>query len=138
MHINSEIIISWIYINSEGFLEQIESCSTHQTVILSKILVISLSAEFSWKQVQLGSCQVNGIFLSQSSLSQLLGQFLVTSKLKITSSFVPYTAEGNPDLLKSAHFSRSVVSTLCDPMHCSTPGLPVPHQHSEFTQTQVH
>ena len=27
--------------------------------------------------------------------------------------------------------------TLCDPMACSTPGLPVHHQLLEFTQTQV-
>ena len=28
--------------------------------------------------------------------------------------------------------------TLCDPMDCSTPGLPVHHQLMEFTQTHVH
>ena len=28
--------------------------------------------------------------------------------------------------------------TLCDPMSCSTPGLPVHHQLLEFTQTTVH
>ena len=28
--------------------------------------------------------------------------------------------------------------TLCDPMDCSTPGLPVHHQLPEFTQTHVH
>ena len=28
--------------------------------------------------------------------------------------------------------------TLCDPMNCSTPGLPVHHQLLEFTQTYVH
>ena len=28
--------------------------------------------------------------------------------------------------------------TLCDPMNCSTPGLPVQHQLPEFTQTHVH
>ena len=28
--------------------------------------------------------------------------------------------------------------TLCDPMNCSTPGLPVHHQLQEFTQTHVH
>ena len=28
--------------------------------------------------------------------------------------------------------------TLCDPMDCSTPGLPVHHQIPEFTQTHVH
>ena len=28
--------------------------------------------------------------------------------------------------------------TLCDPMNCSTPGLPVHHQLQESTQTHVH
>ena len=28
--------------------------------------------------------------------------------------------------------------TLCDPMDCSIPGLPVHHQHPEFAQTHVH
>ena len=28
--------------------------------------------------------------------------------------------------------------TLCDPVNCSTPGLPVPHKLPEFTQTHVH
>ena len=28
--------------------------------------------------------------------------------------------------------------TLCDPMNCSTPGLPVHHQLPEFTQAHVH
>ena len=28
--------------------------------------------------------------------------------------------------------------TLCDPMNHSTPGLPVHHQHPEFTQTHVY
>ena len=29
-------------------------------------------------------------------------------------------------------------STLCDPMNCRMPGLPVHHQLPEFTQTHVH
>ena len=29
-------------------------------------------------------------------------------------------------------------STLCNPMDCSTPGLPVHHELPEFTQTHVH
>ena len=28
--------------------------------------------------------------------------------------------------------------TFCDPMNCSTPGLPVYHQLPEFTQTHIH
>ena len=37
----------------------------------------------------------------------------------------------------SVQFSRSVIS-ICDPMNCSKPGLPVHHQLLEFTQTHVH
>jgi len=39
------------------------------------------------------------------------------------------------------HQIRSVTQlcpTLCDPMNCSTSGLPVHHQLLEFTQTHVH
>ena len=40
----------------------------------------------------------------------------------------------------SSSFSSVAQScpTLCDPMNCSTPGLPVHHQLPEFTQTHVH
>ena len=41
----------------------------------------------------------------------------------------------------SVQFSCSVPQSylaLCDPMNCSTPGLPVHHQLPEFTQTHVH
>ena len=37
----------------------------------------------------------------------------------------------------SVQFNQSCL-TFCDPMDCSTPGLPVHHQLSEFTQTNVH
>ena len=38
------------------------------------------------------------------------------------------------------HFSlvAQLCSTLCDPMNCSTPGLPVHHQLLYFTQTHIH
>ena len=41
--------------------------------------------------------------------------------------------------LSSVQFSSVAQSclTLCDPMNCSTPGLPVHHQLPEFTQTHV-
>ena len=40
----------------------------------------------------------------------------------------------------SVQFSSVTQScpTLCDPMNCSTPGLPVYHQLPKFTQTHVH
>ena len=43
-------------------------------------------------------------------------------------------------VVHSVQFSSVAQScpTLCDPMNCSTPGLPVHHQLPEFTQTHVH
>ena len=40
----------------------------------------------------------------------------------------------------SVQFSSVTQSclTLCDPMNCSTPGLPVHHQLPEFTQTLIY
>ena len=50
--------------------------------------------------------------------------------------------EKAPELESDTSVQFSSVSqscpTLCDPMNCSTPGLPVHHQHPEFTQTHVH
>ena len=42
--------------------------------------------------------------------------------------------------ISSVQFSSVAQScpTFCDPMNRSTPGLPVPHQLPEFTQTHVH
>ena len=43
-------------------------------------------------------------------------------------------------ILASVQFSSVALScpTLCDPMNCSTPGLPVHHQLPQFTQIHVH
>ena len=43
-------------------------------------------------------------------------------------------------ILPSVQFSSVTQScpTLCDPMNCSMPDLPVHHQLPEFTQTHVH
>ena len=46
----------------------------------------------------------------------------------------------NQTVKLSAQFSSvaQLCPTLCDPMNCSMPGLPVHHQLLEFTQTHVH
>ena len=48
---------------------------------------------------------------------------------------IPWTEE--PGSLQFSSAGQSC-PTLCDPMDCSMPGLPVHHQLSEFTQTHVH
>ena len=48
--------------------------------------------------------------------------------------------EGKSHQWKWLQFSsiQSFSPTLCDPMNCSMPGLPVHHQLPEFTQTHIH
>ena len=43
----------------------------------------------------------------------------------------------NWTIKKFSSFAQSCL-TLCNPMNCSTPGLPVHRQLPEFTQTHVH
>ena len=47
--------------------------------------------------------------------------------------------QGSPHIA-SVLFSSfaQLCPTFCDPMNCSTPGLPVHHQLPQFTQTHVH
>ena len=53
---------------------------------------------------------------------------------------IEYGFEGFPFNNVSVQFSSVTQSclALCDPMNCSTPGLPVHHQLPEFTQTHIH
>ena len=63
-----------------------------------------------------------------SCLSTLAGKFFTTSTIWETPS------RGSVQLSSVAQSCL----TLCDPMNCSTPGLPVYHQLPEFNQTHVH
>ena len=53
--------------------------------------------------------------------------------------------QNDEKILKSIYSTEIIFSsvaqscpTLCDPMNCSTPGLPVHYQLPEFTQTRIH
>ena len=59
----------------------------------------------------------------------------------ILSTVVPFSShlQSFPEF-SSVQFSSvaQLCPTLCDPINCSTPGLPVHHQLPEFTQTHIH
>ena len=50
---------------------------------------------------------------------------------------IPASKSNSAGILADVVQSLSPVR-LCDPMDCSTPGLPVHHQLPEFTQTRAH
>ena len=56
---------------------------------------------------------------------------------KLSSCLEPTMLWGSPNEFRFSSVTQSCM-TLCDPMDCSTPGLPVHHQLPEFTQTHVH
>ena len=48
------------------------------------------------------------------------------------------TGENSVEIPSDSSVQSLSCVQLCDPMDCSTPGLPVHHQLLEFTQTHVH
>ena len=85
------------------------------------------------------------IFLSQGSNPRL--PYWQVDSLPLSHQGSPFNTLGWPKSpfglfckMVSVQFSSVAQScpTLCDPMNCSTPGLPVHHQLPEFTQTHVH
>ena len=58
---------------------------------------------------------------------------------ELAGGFFTTVPPGKPyhDIVQFSSVTQSCL-TLCDPMDCSTPGLPVHHQLPQFTQTPVH
>ena len=61
-----------------------------------------------------------------------------TSELMTTPSVQDASAKNPRILLNQFGSVTQLHPILCDPMDCSTPGLPVYHHLPEFTQTHVH
>ena len=57
--------------------------------------------------------------------------------IKIKGNFIHNVTESSQLSVQYSSVAQSCL-TLCDPMNCSTSGLPVHHQHPEFTQTHIH
>ena len=74
----------------------------------------------------------------QGTLKSLLQHHSSKASILLRSAF--FTVQLSHQYIRSDQI-RSVAQscpTLCDPMNCSTPGLPAHHQLLEFTQTHVH
>ena len=85
---------------------------------------------------------LHGIFLIQGSNSSLLCllHWQVGALLLAPPGYYLLKAPPPKTITLGVQLSSvaQLCPTLCDPMNCSTPGLPVHHQLPEFTQTHVH
>ena len=92
-----------------------------------------------WFQIGKGVCQ--GCILSLCLFNLYAEYIMRNAGLEETQARIKI-ARRNINNLRYADVQFSSVTqsclTLCDPMNCSTPGLPVHHHLPEFTQTHVH
>ena len=103
---------------------------------LYKWMSRKVSEQFTLKNIaeeRLGGAQVSLGFCALFRLRGTEGQKLNVRRVLLGGDW------DNLEL-SSVQFSSAAQScpTLCDPMNCSTPGLPVHHQLPEFTQTHIH
>ena len=79
------------------------------------------------------SIELRGTTLQTASLTEDVGPY--DSVLLFWSAFKPVLPGARPQTLSSV---AQACPALCNPMDCSTPGLPVHQQLPEPTQTHVH
>ena len=103
--------------------------------IFSHLLLKRLGFLFGY---QVSSASVQKSFCGSCSTFNLSFDKFVGEK--VVSPSYSSAILGPPPYIFLVQFSSVTWScpTLCDPMNCSTPGLPVHHQLPEFTQTHVH
>ena len=115
------------------------SCVSFICVVLSDLI---------WEQFSCNSLNLYMLLnLSTMKTSGCFGKTLIscvefgTSHVSVHSQMVRPGRWNTNIRCNSVSWFSSVAHlcpTLCDPMNCSTPGLPVHHQLLEFTETHVH
>ena len=113
--------------------------------LLKEVSIIFITSTIVWPQVKQQGVNTalpsteNWIkdLLSMAPPIRTKSSFLLSQSLPSGSFHKPLILIYQRD--SSVQFSLvAQLSLSCDPMNCSTPGLPVHHQHPEFTQTHVH
>ena len=107
-------------------------CVCYVTAIVSAILEMALTGFklVFWKSMAVLSTP-KLVYIPWIIYNAFILNASVKMSLETTNCLLPF---------KSNNHLCSVQScpTVCDPMDCSTPGLPVHHQLPEFAQTHVH
>ena len=139
-HTRTQAFLSFTVSRSFLKLMSIESVMPSSRLILCHSLSFcpqSFPASESFSTSQLFTSGGQSIGASASSLVLLIN----IQDIKMAKRIHKMTKKCMFNIIKdSVQFSSISQScpTLCNPMNCSTPGLPVHHQLPEFTQIHVH
>ena len=110
---------------------QINKIRNEKGEITTKTIELQRTIRDYYKQLY---ANVSSVTLAGKSLLMRVGEESEKADLKPNIQ--------NTKIMTSSPIQFSSVTqscpTLCDPMNCSTPGLPVHHQLPDFTQTHVH
>ena len=102
--------------------------------------ILTNKETLSWKNGQILSSRKTGSW--ESWRDHMLGQAKTEKQAPQQGQACWKRPVSSPGAAKDLMTQLSLVAqsclTLCDPMDCSTPGLPVHHQPPEFIQTHVH
>ena len=101
---------------------------SHQLIVFCKIFFEDDGLQNFWES----ALENNPKYGKRYMMKILIAIWFVVAKY-----FTQISTDGR--MLKEIQFSSvaQLCLTLCDPMNCSMPGLPVHHQLPEFTQTHV-
>ena len=125
------VVLSYMYI--------ITTILRFPTVQQSTKAFPTCSSHFIMVSITYGSCIL--VYIKPSLKDEITinkGVYILTNS--ISPMLNPFIYRLRNKQMSSIQFSSVTQScpTLCDPMNRSTPGLPVPHQLLEFTQTHVY
>ena len=100
--------------------------------------VLSMNTQ-DWSPLGWTSWQIDGETIETVTVFIFLGS-KITADCNFIHSIKRHLLLGRKAMKTLVQFSSAAQScpTLCDPMNCSMPGLPVHHQLPELTQTHVH
>ena len=110
----------------------VSSHSQASFLFLQSLLDLSLGLGFSCHLSEPSPYQISYKWLQQS-FKEFFFTFCLTQRLLPDSALLPASLSPDEGVVQLPSCVR-----LCNPMNCSTPGLPMPHHLLEFAQVHVH
>ena len=124
--------------DKEGHYIMIKGSIQEEDITIINIYAPNIGAPQYVRQMLTSRGEINNNKIVAGDFNTSVTPMDRSTKQKISKE--TQTLNDTMDQFSSVQFTSVTQScpTICNPMNCSTPGLPVHHQLPEFTQTHVH